>query len=518
MQKSIRQSMAWLHAWSGLIFGWLLFVIFLMGSASYYRQEINTWMQPQFASMQINQHTAIEPANQYLQTHAADAKSWYIGVATPQTPVNQIYWQKADGSYQSKTLDASTGKELTLSATQGGDFFYTFHYQLFGIPVNIGRLLVTFAAFIMLIALVSGIITHKKIITDFFTLRAFKGQRSYLDFHNVTSVIAIPFFLTITFTGIAIFFYLYLPWGMNKLYPQQPFQYFEEISSVAEQQKPEPKPATMLPIQYFVAQTQALWGATTYSNISVKSPNTSNAKITLTELKDQSITRNQAQISFNAIDGTALGNTRNDSAIATLNAGVYGLHMATFAPSLLRLGFFFSGILGCLMIGSGLLLWSLKRQIQNKQQKFHFGHYLVNRLNVASLIGLPIAMLCYLYANRIFEIKPNQPNYEIYTFFTVWLLSFMVALCTQQAYLWKSMLKGFILLGLALPFFNLYTLLQQQYIHNFSEYWAFLRVDLMIVIFAVAAIFLHQRIQPIQIKATHKLQQKIVRSNPQEGS
>ncbi|MDR0117243.1 PepSY-associated TM helix domain-containing protein, partial [Acinetobacter baumannii] len=32
--------------WTGLIFGWLVFAIFLMGSLSYYRHEINLWMQP----------------------------------------------------------------------------------------------------------------------------------------------------------------------------------------------------------------------------------------------------------------------------------------------------------------------------------------------------------------------------------------------------------------------------------------------------------------------------------------
>ena len=226
MQKSVRQSMAWLHSWLGLTLGWLLFAIFLTGAATYYRHEINLWMQPQFATMQVKQDTAMESAYQYLQKNAADAQSWYIGVASPSSPVNKIYWQKADGGYENKTLDANTGKEVTLSATQGGEFFYGFHYQLYGVPYFIGRLLVTIAAFLMLIILISGIITHKKIFTEFFTLRAFKGQRSYLDFHNVTSVIALPFFLTITFTGLAIFFYLILPNGMKKLYPEQPFQYF----------------------------------------------------------------------------------------------------------------------------------------------------------------------------------------------------------------------------------------------------------------------------------------------------
>ena len=70
MHKSVRQSMAWLHSWIGLLFGWLLFAIFLTGSVTYYRQEISLWMQPQFASMQVNQQTAVETAVSYLQKNA----------------------------------------------------------------------------------------------------------------------------------------------------------------------------------------------------------------------------------------------------------------------------------------------------------------------------------------------------------------------------------------------------------------------------------------------------------------
>ncbi len=109
----------------------------------------------------------------------------------------------------------------------------------------------------------------------------------------------------------------------------------------------------------------------------------------LVESTDRSITRNQAQLSFNGESGALLGDTRNNSAIATLNNGVYGLHMAHFAQPLLRFTLFFSGLLGCAMIASGLLLWSLKRQLQNKKQSLHFGHYMVNRLNTAAIIGLP---------------------------------------------------------------------------------------------------------------------------------
>ena len=51
MQKSVRQSMAWLHSWLGLTLGWLLFAIFLTGAATYYRHEINLWMQQRWSHM-----------------------------------------------------------------------------------------------------------------------------------------------------------------------------------------------------------------------------------------------------------------------------------------------------------------------------------------------------------------------------------------------------------------------------------------------------------------------------------
>lgn len=513
MFKSVRQSMAWLHSWIGLLLGWLLLAIFITGSVTYYRHVISTWMQPQFASMQIHQDTAVHTAFDYLQKNAADAKSWYIGVANADSPVNQIYWQKADDSYESKTLDANTGKELSLSATQGGNFFYTFHYQLYGMPYFIGRLIVTLAALVMFITLISGIITHKKIFTDFFTLRAFKGQRSYLDFHNVSAVLALPFFLTVTFTGLAIFFYIIFPAGMKQLYPNHPFQYFEEIRTISTpSNEATANKAQMLPIDYFLKQSQQRWGGSEIDNVIVEQPNTQLAQLTITELKDQSITRNQAQLSFNAQDGHLMTDTRNHSAIATLNAGVYGLHMANFAQPILRLAFFFSGILGCAMIASGLLLWSLKRQIQNKTQRFHFGHYLVNRLNIAVILGLPIAMLSYLYANRLVQIQADGPNYEIYSFFIVWLMSFVFALITPQHYLWKSQLKVFIGLALGLPFLNLYYLITHDYIQSFQQYWAFLRVDLMILLFAILAILLHHKIVPIQQKSVAKIQQKLAKN------
>ncbi|WP_199976785.1 PepSY-associated TM helix domain-containing protein [Acinetobacter pittii] len=518
MHKGIRQSMAWLHSWTGLIFGWLVFAIFLMGSLSYYRHEINLWMQPALSQYEVKQDIAIKTAYQYLQENAPDAKSWYLTVATPESPVNTMYWEKADGGYGNATLDANTGKELQLSATLGGDFFYRFHYQLFGIPIIVGRLVVCLAAFIMLIALISGIITHKKIFTDFFTLRTFKSQRSWLDFHNISSVVALPFFLTITFTGLAIFFYLYLPWGMQKLYPENPYQYFTEIRTKTMLENQSIQPAQNLAIEKLLSQVQQSWGKQPLSTMSVKNPNTNQAQITFIQKEDRTITRNQPQITLNASTGKVLEDTRNNSPIATLNAGVYGLHMATFAQPLLRLGFFFSGILGCVMIASGLLLWSLKRQLQNKNSQFHFGHYLVDRLNVAAFVGLPCATVAYLSSNRLFTVTSTTINYEIYSFFFVWLISLIIALITKKQHLWRTQLSVFIMLCIALPILNLSYLLKHEYVQSLRDYWTFARVDVFLWIFAALAIFIFCKIQPIQHKAVAKIQKKLNKLNTEVSS
>ncbi|MBJ8433367.1 PepSY domain-containing protein [Acinetobacter pittii] len=510
--------MAWLHSWTGLIFGWLVFAIFLMGSLSYYRHEINLWMQPALSQYEVKQDIAIKTAYQYLQENAPDAKSWYLTVATPESPVNTMYWEKADGGYGNATLDANTGKELQLSATLGGDFFYRFHYQLFGIPIIVGRLVVCLAAFIMLIALISGIITHKKIFTDFFTLRTFKSQRSWLDFHNISSVVALPFFLTITFTGLAIFFYLYLPWGMQKLYPENPYQYFTEIRTKTMLENQSIQPAQNLAIEKLLSQVQQSWGKQPLSTMSVKNPNTNQAQITFIQKEDRTITRNQPQITLNASTGKVLEDTRNNSPIATLNAGVYGLHMATFAQPLLRLGFFFSGILGCVMIASGLLLWSLKRQLQNKNSQFHFGHYLVDRLNVAAFVGLPCATVAYLSSNRLFTVTSTTINYEIYSFFFVWLISLIIALITKKQHLWRTQLSVFIMLCIALPILNLSYLLKHEYVQSLRDYWTFARVDVFLWIFAALAIFIFCKIQPIQHKAVAKIQKKLNKLNTEVSS
>jgi len=215
MKDSFRQSMAFLHGWAGLIPGWLLYAVFLTGSLTYYRQEITQWMRPELTGVTADP-SAVPHALAWLGEHGQGATLWRIDLPTPRTPVTEVLW-KGDGGFASQLLDPRTGGPLRVRETMGGDFLFYFHFDL-NAPGSGGRWLVCFAAIIMLVALISGIVTHRRIFADFFTFRPRKGQRSWLDAHNVAGVAALPYHLLISFTGLVALMTMFMPWGIDKAF------------------------------------------------------------------------------------------------------------------------------------------------------------------------------------------------------------------------------------------------------------------------------------------------------------
>lgn len=229
MKQGFRQSMAWLHTWTGLLVGWVLLLIFMGGTASYYRDELSRWMRPELPTTTVSSAVAMRSAERYLQTHAPDAQSWNITLPDARTPVVTMYWQNPAPPpgktlsrrelYGNAIIDPATGNPISARDTLGGDFFYRLHFDLHYLPVVWARYIVGFCAMFMLVAIISGVITHKKIFKDFFTFRPGKGLRSWLDFHNVSAVTALPYHAMITYTGIVTLMFMYLPWGIKAQYP-----------------------------------------------------------------------------------------------------------------------------------------------------------------------------------------------------------------------------------------------------------------------------------------------------------
>ena len=67
MKNGFRQSMAWLHTWTGLLVGWVLLLIFMAGTASYYREEISRWMRPELPRNAVDADQAAANALAFLR-------------------------------------------------------------------------------------------------------------------------------------------------------------------------------------------------------------------------------------------------------------------------------------------------------------------------------------------------------------------------------------------------------------------------------------------------------------------
>ena len=107
-----------------------------------------------------------------------------------------------DGTETRVALDPVTGE--VLPSTAGGDFFFRLHYNLHA--GNLGMYIVGLAGMLAFAAIIAGILIHKRIFKDFFTFRAGAGkQRAWLDAHNLTGVLGLPFHLLISYTGVIIF-------------------------------------------------------------------------------------------------------------------------------------------------------------------------------------------------------------------------------------------------------------------------------------------------------------------------
>ena len=174
VRDGVRQAMAWLHGWTGLLLGYVLFIMCLAGTLSVFKPEIGRWMRPEVTA-QADSKSAIVAATGWLSKHAPGSTGWYL--TAPDGRANTVEASYDQGSdYLYRALDPVTGAPVARE-TLGGEFFYRLHFEL-EIPYPWGRLLASLAAMVMLVALVTGIIAHKRIFKDFFTFRPAKGQRS----------------------------------------------------------------------------------------------------------------------------------------------------------------------------------------------------------------------------------------------------------------------------------------------------------------------------------------------------
>jgi len=476
MKDAFRASMAWVHTWAGLLVCWVLLLIFAAGTASYYRNEITLWMQPELhaiAPSQDSQAHMAERAVIALQQRAPDAKQWFIGFPNERSQGLQIFWEDklppgvepTRERFHDEMLNPDTGLPLEVRETKGGDFFYRLHFDLHYLPVTLARWIVGFCAMFMLVALITGVIIHRRIFKDFFTFRPGKGQRSWLDAHNITGVLALPYHLMITYTGLMLLMYLYMPTPIVVAYQGNNQAFFGELFREEPAPEPSGRPTTLTSIAGLVNEAQRIWqgaeGGANVDHMHINNPNDAAASVSLDKAGNAGLIESGMSLTFDGVSGKLLHEVDAEQrAVVQTATAMRSLHEANFAQPLLRALFFISGLGGCLMIASGAVLWTVKkRQAQAKRLASGlpptWGLRLVEGLNLGAIAGLPIAFATFFWANRMLPMGlAAREEWEIHCVFIAWAAVLLLAQWRPGRHMWQLMLWLGGLMWLALPVLN----------------------------------------------------------------
>ncbi|CAJ0900799.1 PepSY-associated TM helix domain-containing protein [Alcaligenes faecalis] len=522
MKESFRQCMAWLHTWVGLVVGWILFFVFVTGTAGYVDDEITRWMEPERPlPMQVlpeQSSQMLDQALTQLQAHApAESKAWTI--ILPHQALNpratqglSIGWEEMPQPGQrarrgGEELDPVTGQiqtETEPRATAGGTGLYRMHYALHYIPYPVAIWLVGICTMLMLLAVITGVVTHKKIFTDFFTFRPGKGQRSWLDAHNIVSVMSLPFFLMITYTGLIFFMSIYMPTGREVMYgatEEGRQAYFQDLR----QQKRDflPVSAPQASLSEMMHSAEQAWGKNSIASVQITHPADSQAYVELRRTGVTGVYWTRAEtLRFNALDGSAMEPENNSNVTGDTHRVLLALHEGVFAEWWLRWLYFISGLLGCAVIGTGLVLWTVKRRTQHQKRmakaaalsvskRFDAaGLRLVEILNAGTLAGLPLGLAAYFWANRLLPINmADRAAWEFHALFLVWGWSFLYASWRPLKRAWLELLYLTAAAYALIPVLNLLTTDRHLGVTVIHGDWGLAGFDL--TMFGLAALFVY---------------------------
>lgn len=475
MNGGLRQSMAWLHTWTTLLSGWLLLVVCITGTAAYYRDEISLWMQPEWhsgipaAATPAAQADAARMALARLQQIAPQADSWIIDLPQQRKPYTGISWASARGerlapgagrpagTFESATLDGHGHLLPQARDTRGGGFFAVFHFTLHYMPVLWGRWIVSICTMVMFVALISGVITHRRFFADFFTFRPGKGQRSWLDAHNALGVVALPFHTMICYSGLVTLMLLTMPWAVKQLYPEDRNAFVGAVFPQAPRLAPALGVAAPLAdVTHVLAQSARQWDGALAARLTVQRPNDAAARYIVQRDETGRLSNQRQSLFFSGVDGTLAERSGDaQSAAAATRNTMIGLHLGHFAEPWLRGLLFVSGLACCAMMGTGMLLWTVKAR-QRKQPPP--GLRLAESLNIITIAALPAAIGAYFWLNRLLPAELAQrAAAEINGSFLCWGVLSAAALCWPARRMWMAQLMLGGALFAALPLLNIAT-------------------------------------------------------------
>jgi uncharacterized iron-regulated membrane protein len=455
------------HTISGIIICALLYVIFFAGSFSFFKKEISAWQNnTSYYNQKVNpvQYTKFLDSLSngynlkgrdiifYLQQNGAKG---YVQISASQDSIlnkqnlealkinpensknvkgRRGRGDQGDGKYLYQ--DFLTNKAGDYASNYDiGEFLYRLHFlaQLNEVPIRVGiipfgYLVAGITAFLFLFALITGLLLHwDKMVSNFFIYRPFsKWKTVWTDMHTGLGVIGFPYQFMFAVSGIILIIntVLITPFA-NHLYDGKKEKLYEDLETT--QSYPLAYSYKSLNQQFnfnkYLQMAKEKWPDSEYKKLTLKNYGDENMYV-IVEVEPHYKKRFAGSgILAIRVHGDYVLEEKSIYTDVTyinrINSLIYRLHFGDFGGYPVKAIYFVLGVMGCLVIISGILIWLVARDKNNvipRKRKFNF--WTANVFLAVCLSMLPVTAITFI----VIKLSATVDQQLIYRFyFWSWL-------------------------------------------------------------------------------------------------
>ncbi|MES2063657.1 MAG: PepSY-associated TM helix domain-containing protein [Bacteroidota bacterium] len=451
------------HTISGIIICALLYVIFFAGSFAFFKEDLSAWQKN--SSQTTSRKVVSKNFNTVLDTLASRHKlkgrdiefslqknevSAYVSMsASHDTTIKKkadkkpVHRKERRGRGRGRDDDSefftyNFAKNKSVDYTNSydiGEFLYRLHFfaQLNAVPIRLGTpfgyLLAGIVSFLFLFALITGLMVHwEKIVSNFFTFRPWsKWKTVWTDLHTALGVIQFPFQFVFAVTGIVLIANVALLAPYTKfLYKGNTEKLYHELeySDTTKYAYTYQPLKQTFDINEYAKQVEKKWSRSSISLIQIKNFNDANMHLIIQGKPDPAAGfSGTGKIVYRVRDNKVLyeaSPTEHSTYVDRVRSTIYHLHFGDYGGRPLRIVYFVLGVMGCLVIISGILIWLVARDKNSvPPKKRAFNLWTANIFMASCLSMLPVT--AFTMVGILIMRNPGQADiYHMY--FYSWLV------------------------------------------------------------------------------------------------
>ncbi len=405
-----------LHTWIGLFFGSLLFIEIFAGAVVVFWKEIQVWQQ----SEQIHRHTDLVSMQEITSAvravsdeFEAPLEGLQVVLPGPNRPLLKLGVLSADENlppderFEERYYDLSGVPKQVYPPRGVAEILFDLHAHLL-IPWKISHVILGMLGMLMLVLLVSGVLIHKKIITNAFNFRTSRSMRlQWTDLHNRIGIWGLPFHLMIAITAVPYALHE-TPWllGMSigatggSLAPQKMVELFGK-----DWPEPRGEKAAIANLGSILSDAKRRKPDVHWDVMRLVHPGDIESRITLLGFANSAASLSPTLV-YDGSSGEFLGEEPDPIGQGSLLGGkvftmMVHLHRGDFAGFSSKLIWFFLGLAGALLSVSGQMIWLERKSHKVDDKKALRRLELMSNITFGSTAGFVVAVAAALVAQQV---------------------------------------------------------------------------------------------------------------------